>query len=195
MKRAALAIPDSGPLISLGVAEKLDLLLKLDMPIYIVDHVLYECTNDLTRLGARSIVDFVENNPECIHIEDTFVGKAAKQERDSGIRKRHRGLGEAAIAEFFANIDDKIDSAEPVLILFEDSDVQRINTFIQGNVHLLSTKGLLVGMEECHLIESADAIWQSIINAGRIASNKIIDQPSKYSSEASFWKPVVPESV
>ncbi|MEK8020160.1 MAG: hypothetical protein VSS75_025085 [Candidatus Parabeggiatoa sp.] len=56
MKRTVLAIPDSGPLISLGIAERLDLLLKLDMPVYIIDHVLYECTNDLTRLGAKSML-------------------------------------------------------------------------------------------------------------------------------------------
>ncbi|RKZ50702.1 MAG: hypothetical protein DRR16_06605 [Candidatus Parabeggiatoa sp. nov. 3] len=108
MKRTVLAIPDSGPLISLGIAERLDLLLKLDMPVYIIDHVLYECTNDLTRLGAKSIVDFVKNNPDYVHVEETFVGKVAKQERESGLKKRHRGLGEAAIAEFFAQIDDKI---------------------------------------------------------------------------------------
>ncbi len=179
MKRTILAIPDSGgPLISLGIAERLDLLLKLDMPVYIIDHVLYECTNDLTRLGAKSIVDFVKNNPDYVHVEETFVGKVAKQERESGLKKRHRGLGEAAIAEFFAQIDDKIAQTDPVLILFEDSDVRRINAFIQGNAHLLSTRGLLVGMEECHLIESAETIWQSIISAGRIPSDKIIDQPS-----------------
>jgi len=39
MKRTVLAIPDSGPLISLGVADRLDLLLDLDIPIYIIDQV------------------------------------------------------------------------------------------------------------------------------------------------------------
>ncbi|OQY47376.1 MAG: hypothetical protein DRR08_27135 [Candidatus Parabeggiatoa sp. nov. 2] len=189
MKRTVLAIPDSGPLISLGVADRLELLLKLDMPIYIVDQVLYECTSDLTKLGARAIVDLVENHPDVVHVDETFVGKAAKIERESGVNKRHRGLGEAAIAEFFANIDDKIDPSEPVLILFEDSDIRRINAFIQGNAHLLSTKALLVGMEECSLIESAEVIWQSIINAGRKPSEKIIDQSSPYSAESSSWKP------
>jgi hypothetical protein len=165
----------------------LDLLLDLDMPIYIIDQVLYECTGDLTRLGAKTIVDFVENNPDVVYVEETFVGKAASLERESGIKKRHRGLGEAAIAEFFANIDEKIDPKEPVLILFEDSDIRRINAFFQGNAHLLSTRALLVGMEECSIIESADDVWQSIISAGRKPSDKIIDQPSR---EGSSWKPL-----
>ncbi len=171
MIRTVLAIPDSGPLISLGVANRLDLLLKLNMPIYVVDQVLYECTNDLSRLGAKAIIDFVENHPKIVHIEETFVGKAAKIERDSGVKKRHRGLGEAAIAEFFANLDDKVDPAYPVLILFEDSDIRRINALIQGNAHLLSTKALIVGLKECKLIESADSIWQSIILGGRKPAN------------------------
>jgi len=122
------------------------------------------------------------------------VGKAAKQERESGANKKHRGLGEAAIAEFFAKIDNKINPKDPVLILFEDSDVRRISAFIQGNAHLLSTRGLLVGMEECNLLESAEAIWQSIINGGRMPSDKIIDQPSPYGYEGSFWKPTVIET-
>jgi hypothetical protein len=75
-----------------------------------------------------------------------------------------------------------------VLILFEDSDIRRINAFIHGNVHLLSTKALLVGMEECKIIESADAIWQSIILAGRKPSEKMIDQPSPPIFGGSSWK-------
>jgi hypothetical protein len=75
--------------------------------------------------------------------------------------------------EFFANIDNKINPKDPVLILFEDSDVRRISAFIQSNAHLLSTRGLLVGMEECHLLESAEAIWQSIINGGRMPSTRV----------------------
>ncbi len=56
MKRTVLVIPDSGPLISLSVANRLDLLLKLDMPIYVVDQVFYECTKDLTKIGAQAIL-------------------------------------------------------------------------------------------------------------------------------------------
>lgn len=52
---------------------------------------------------------------------------------------RQRGLGEAAIAEFYSRIDEFIDPDEPVLVLFEDSDVRRITALVRGNVHLLST--------------------------------------------------------
>lgn len=50
-------------------------------------------------------------------------------------------------------------------------------------------------MEECNLIESAEAIWQSILNAGRKPSEKVIDQGSPYSSEGSWWKPVFGNNI
>jgi hypothetical protein len=123
-----------------------------------------------------------------VHLEETFVGRAAKQERTMEITTKHRGLGEAAIAEFLANLDDKITSTAPVLVLFEDSDIRRINAFVQGNVHLLSTKALLIGMEECGIITSAEEVWQAILNAGRVPSAKLIDQPSLIVN--SHWKPL-----
>jgi hypothetical protein len=188
MKRTVLVIPDSGPLISLSVANRLDLLFKLDMPIYVVDQVFYECTKDLTKIGAQTILEFVTNHPGVVHLEETFVGRAAKQEMTMGSTTKHRGLGEAAIAEFLANLDDKITSTAPVLVLFEDSDIRRINAFVQGNVHLLSTRALLIGMEECGIITSAEEVWQTILNAGRVPSAKLIDQPSPVVN--SHWKPL-----
>ncbi len=36
MKRVVIVIPDAGPLISLGKAKNLEILLKLELPIYSV---------------------------------------------------------------------------------------------------------------------------------------------------------------
>jgi len=46
MKRVALIMDDAGPLISLGKAKSLDILLKLDLPIYIIDQVYFEVTRE-----------------------------------------------------------------------------------------------------------------------------------------------------
>ena len=46
MKRCVLVIPDAGPLNSLWVADRLDLLLRLDMPIVVVDAVYDEVTSN-----------------------------------------------------------------------------------------------------------------------------------------------------
>jgi hypothetical protein len=140
-RNVVLVIPDSGPLISLALGNRLGLLLDLGIPIYIVDEVFQECTQDLSRPGAQSISEFVTHHSDRVHVAQTFVGEMADQVRKKG-KSPGRGLGEAAIAEFFANIDRFIDPQDPVLIVFEDNDMQRINAVVRGNVHLLSTREL-----------------------------------------------------
>lgn len=188
MKRVALVIPDSGPLISLGRADRLDLLLLLDLPIYLVDQVAFEATHSQHHEDAPRIRAFIEGNPDRVRVVTTFVGTAAAAARRRRPGTRQRGLGEAAIAEFYSRIDEFIDTDEPVLVLFEDSDVRRITALIRGNVHLLSTWGLLKGMEEVGLIESAEAIWQGIVRAGRQPAKVATDQAVP-AYGGSTWKP------
>ncbi|MGH6914610.1 MAG: hypothetical protein ACREH3_13000, partial [Geminicoccales bacterium] len=73
MKRVALVIPDSGPLISLGRAARLDLLLLLDLPIYLVDQVAFEATHSQHHEDAARIGAFIEGNPDRVRVVTTFV--------------------------------------------------------------------------------------------------------------------------
>jgi hypothetical protein len=195
MKRVALVIPDAGPLISLGKADRLDLLLRLEIPIYLVDQVIFEATRVPSYDDAHRITAFIRDNPDRVRVVTTFVGTAAAQARAGDPALPQRGLGEAAIAEFYGRIDEVIDPAEPILILFEDSDVRRINALVRGNVHLLSTKGLLKGMESVGLITSAAEVWDAINRAGRFPSDAEIDQPAPAAFGGSTWKPSPPRST
>jgi hypothetical protein len=58
-RRVVLVVPDAGPLISLGKADKLDILLRLRLPIYIVDQVYHEATHEHRFADARRIERFV----------------------------------------------------------------------------------------------------------------------------------------
>jgi hypothetical protein len=167
IRGSAPHIPDSGPLISLGRADRLVLLLLLDLPIYLVDQVAFEATHDQRHEDAARIGAFIEGNPDRVRVVTTFVGTAAAAARRRAPGTRQRGLGEAAIAEFYSRIDEVVEPDEPVLVLFEDSDVRRITALVRGNVHLLSTWGLLKGMGEVGLIRPAEDIWQAILRAGR----------------------------
>jgi hypothetical protein len=189
MKRVALAIPDAGPLISLGKADRLDLLLLLDVPIYLVDQVVFEVTQDAKHDDAARIEAFIVANPDRVRVVTTFVGTAAARARAESPDQRQRGLGEAAVAEFYTRIDEVVDPDEPILVLFEDSDVRRINALVRGNVHLLSTRGLLKGLESVGLIPSADDVWRAINRAGRHPSGAEIDQPAPAAFSGSTWKP------
>lgn len=173
MRRVALLIPDAGPLISLGTTDALTLLLALELPIYVVDAVLAEVTGDLSLPGATAVRRFVDDHPRQVRVVETFVGTTAAAQRQAAPATRPRGLGEAAIAEFLARLDEFVDPKTPVLVLFEDSDVRRVNAVVRGDVHLLSTRALLVDMEQ----------------AGRRPSGVLVDQPSPGTQDGSAWLP------
>lgn len=57
MRRCVLVLPDAGPVNSLWVADRLDLLLALDMKIVVVDAVYDELTSDPSYLKDREVKD------------------------------------------------------------------------------------------------------------------------------------------
>ncbi|RKZ82755.1 MAG: hypothetical protein DRR19_20155 [Candidatus Parabeggiatoa sp. nov. 1] len=189
MKRVALVIPDAGPLISLGKAQSLEILLKLDLPIYIVDQVYFEVTREPSFEDAKIIRQFAQSYPDRVNIVETQVGNLARMEREINPSAPQRQLGEAAITDFLSNQLDKIvEPLDPVLLLFEDSDLTRMNVVLRQNVHLLSTKALLIGMERLGVIASEAAIWEAIIASGRTPSDEIVDQSAPATYGGSYWQ-------
>ena len=79
MKRCALLIPDAGPLNSLWVADRLDLLLRLDMPVAVVDAVYDEVTSDPRYPRDAEVKAFIEHRRPPFVIEETDIG--AEEER------------------------------------------------------------------------------------------------------------------
>jgi hypothetical protein len=166
-RRVVLIVPDAGPLISLGKADRLPILLKLNLPIYVVDQVHYEVTHDKRFADAVRIERFVRDNPGLVHVFATAVGAAAAERRAAGETGRQKGQGEAAIAEFLNRLDEVTDADAPVMLLYEDSDIMKSNFVLPGNVHPVGTWPLLLRMEALGLIESAEEIWDEIESAGR----------------------------
>jgi hypothetical protein len=186
MRNVVLMIPDAGPLISLAKGNALDTLLILGLPIWIVDQVYFEVTRDTGRNDAAAIRAFVENQ-ELVNVFETQVGSFAAMAREKDPAVRQKGLGEAAIAEFYTRVDEVVSPLDPILILFEDSDMKRINAIVQGNVHLLTTRAFLNGLERRGLIGSANEIWDEINSAGRSPSEVEIDQPAPATYGGSRW--------
>lgn len=174
--RVALLVPDAGPLISLGKAGRLEILLKLSLHVYVVDQVLYETTRDPWHEDARRIAAFVRENQGSVHVFETEVGRAAAARRAAGETSRQRGQGEAAVAEFLARLDEVLEQPDDrALILFEDSDVRTGVFLTAANVDLVSTRALLRWLERHGLIPSADEVWQAIEAAGRSPSAIDVD--------------------
>ena len=158
MKRCTLVIPDAGPFNSLWVADQLPLLLKLDMKIVVVDAVYDEMTSDPSYAKDRDVKAFIDANQPPFFIEATDIGALERAKRASG-QKPKKNAGEIAIADFMSSEDGLrryLAPGDPVALLFEDNGWRVFRK--PPNLHLLSTVGLLRGLERVGAIASADAV-------------------------------------
>jgi hypothetical protein len=163
-KRCTLVIPDAGPFNSLWVANELPLLLKLDMRIVVVDAVYDELTRDPVNYPKdREVKAFIDAHQPPFKIEDTETGRREREKRRDGLRPR-RNAGEVAIVDFMSDgLEKYLTAREPVLVLFEDSDVPGARFFRKPpNLHLLSTAGMLRGLERVGVLRSAYDIIQKM---------------------------------
>ncbi|MDD9961367.1 MAG: hypothetical protein OXU70_04645 [Gammaproteobacteria bacterium] len=162
MKRCVLVIPDAGPLNSLWVADQLDLLLHLNMPIVVVDAVFDEVTSDLRYPKDAAVKAFIEANQPPFVIERTDIG-AYERERQSAGKPRKRNAGELAMMDFISDaggVRRYLNSNDPLLVLYEDRGLRVFQR--PPNMHLLSTVGLLRGLEKVGVIPSADSIIEEM---------------------------------
>jgi predicted nucleic acid-binding protein len=168
-QRCTLVIPDSGPLISLYRANSLDVLLTLDMPIILVDEVVAEVAAKPDQSDQdATIAAFITTNDRVVKIARTDVGDDQVALRQAGLHKSGRNMGEAAIADFMAKtMPQLIKNNAPVLLLYEDGDVKGKRMILPNNVHLLSTVGMLKGMERAGIIASSEVIIEAMIKSGR----------------------------
>jgi predicted nucleic acid-binding protein len=185
--KVVLLVPDAGPLISLAKADCLDLLLLLELPVVLVDQVQFEVTRHKQFADAVRIEQFVQSHAAEVHVFATAVGAAAAVRRTQG-EVRQPGQGEAAIAELLQRLDEVNGDADaPVLLLYEDSDVRKSRFVLPDNVHVVSTSGLLAGLERKGLIRSAEAVWERIEAAGRVPSSATVDQPGAVARRSTSW--------
>ena len=197
MKRCVLLIPDAGPLNSLWVADRLDLLLSLEMPIVVVDAVYDEVTSDLGFPKDAAVKEFIDGNRPPFVIEPTDIGAYERERRLAG-KPRKRNAGELAMMDFISDsggVQRYLKSNDPLLVLYEDRGLRVIRR--PPNMHLLSTVGLLRGMEKVGVISSADAIIHEMTNPtkpdrrpqdGRALTDRPdgVDEPAAI---GSYWTP------
>jgi len=158
VKRCTVIIPDAGPFNSLWVADRLDLLLALDMRLVVVDAVYDELTSDLSYPKDQAVKAFIDGNQPPFVIESTEIGEQEREKRRTG-KKLKNNAGELAIVDFMSSDDGLlkyISVGDPLVVLFEDAGVRVFNK--PPNLHLLSTVGLLRGLERVGVIPSADTV-------------------------------------
>lgn len=158
MRRCTLIIPDSGPFNSLWVADRLSLLLALDMPLVVVDAVYDELTSDPSYRKDREVKTFIDGNQPPFTIENSDIGQEQRRKRQRGERLK-KNAGELAIVDFLSSdegLRKYLRPGDPVALLFEDAGIRVFNK--PPHLHLLSTVGLLRGLERVGVVASADEI-------------------------------------
>jgi hypothetical protein len=163
-----LFVIDTGPLITLAVANSLDYLLYVQADIVIPDAVLYEVTHDAAKLGAQDIIDWVKANRARIELAPTQAFAIFEAARESMPKLRQPDLGERAAVEVIEEPDRLTGDERAVR---RDCHVfRRIEIRDRERLVELSTMDFLRLLEAERRIQSADRIFEIAEEAGRTAS-------------------------
>lgn len=160
-----IVVTDAPPLITLATAAVLDYLLYPGLPVIIPDAVFYEATSAAGKLGAREIIDWYRAHAELVRIEPTAIFQDEMTLREITGRRPARDLGERAAVEIVRTLPLAAD--ERVLLLSDDRDAERLVIIDPEKMILLTTWDYLRQLEEAQRIQSADAVFAAVREAGR----------------------------
>jgi len=185
-----LIIPDSGPLISLAHARRLDLVLVFDRPVVIADIVKLECLKKPGSPDHEVLADWFARTGNRVRIYDTGmrgVYEAAIERERSGEEPRATsGYGDAALAYMLRRLDSVAGAETIPLVLLEDSKAARsLQRFEKA--HILSTRTWLNSLERAGVIPSADRVIGQMRAAGRDLSAVQVDRPGQEDDLRSDW--------
>jgi hypothetical protein len=175
---AKLLIVDAGPLITLAAAASLDYLLYVNGPVIIPDAVFFEATRDVVRLGAGTIVEWVNANLDRVHIAPTNAFTAFARDYEAGLTERELDLGERAAIEY-ARHHIHLEPDERAVLLSEDRKVTglRIAREESPRAIIITMRDFLLELERIGRINSADAVYDAVVAAGRTPSRReLLDQ-------------------
>jgi hypothetical protein len=188
IKPVTIIFADSGPLISLALIDRLDLLQSFGRPVFITDTVVHECTRLIEKPGAAPLKEWFENKgANQYRLIETPLGDAylkAVELSEQGIPNSAKNFGEYSIHWALSNIEAlanamKIPKGDHFgLVLSEDKGF--LNSSPPPNAHLLSTRAFLITLTEVGLIADAENLRAEIKAAGRTGLSKsLIDKPLK----------------
>lgn len=161
MKRFALIVTDSGPLITLGVAKALDALLAPKLPVIIPDMVRFEVIRDLSKPGAQEVADWIRAcEGTTLRVASTEVFEEFQVLFAVRPGTKTAGRGEQAAAEVLGN--ELAHKDHGAILLFEDSDVRKQNFLVRlpDEVLVTSTSEFLFGLESLNLLPNAAEILE-----------------------------------
>jgi len=168
--RAAIYVLDTGPLITLAAAECLDYLLYPNVPVVIPDAVFYEATQDSSKLGAQSIIDWVKAHHTQVEIAVTNAYVNFEAARVTNPHVYEPNLGERAAVEVIEE-PARLQGEEKAILLCEETAVtRRVIVREREKIIEIGTMDFLKLLEAEQRIQSADAVFARALAAGRTPS-------------------------
>jgi hypothetical protein len=165
-----LFVVDTGPLITLAVAQSLDYLLFVDADIVIPDAVLHEATRDAARLGAQDIIDWAKAHRNHIEIAATKAYEVFDAARATIPNLREPDLGERAAVEVIEEADRLLGNERGLLLCEETVVFRRVVVRDRERIVELSTLDFLRILEAEQRIQSAEQVFELAARAGRLPS-------------------------
>lgn len=170
MSAIKIFVVDTGPLITLAAAESLDYLLYPAIDVIVPDAVFYEATRDIGKLGAQEIVGWVKAHRDRIELAVTNAFVNFEAAREVNPRAREPNLGERAAVEVIEE-PGRLSGDERAILLCEETAVtRRISIRERDRLVELSTMDFLRMLEQERRIQSADAVFDRALAAGRSPS-------------------------
>jgi hypothetical protein len=182
-----ILVMDTGPLITLAVADSLDYLLLPGLPIIVPDAVYFEATRKSTAIGAADIIEWTQTNADKVSIVPTHVFETEFAMIESG-NMRVPDLGERAALEVI-RYTPFVSEHEVAILLTEDDEVIRGRFISKDERHrivVVTTRDLLESLEDSQLINSADAVYDLAKAGGRIASKNLTEKENRDRAKASL---------
>jgi len=163
--KLSLIVTDSGPLITLAVAEALDVLFMPGLPVIVPDMVRHEVIADLSKPGALLVADWIRaNNPHRLTVAPTEVFEEFMLLKSINPATKTKNRGEQAAAEVLATVLEGQDFG--AVLVFEDSAVRKTNFLLRlpDAVVVASTSEFLFGLQSRGVIASAQAILDRAVD-------------------------------
>lgn len=165
-----LFVVDTGPLITLAAAQALDYLLFVRGGVILPDAVFYEATFDAARLGAQDILAWVKDHRDGVELAPTQAFTAFEAARQALPSLREPNLGERAAVEVIEEPGRLIGDERAVLLCEESAVLRRVMVRDRSRIIELSTMDFLNVLETERRIQSADAVFDRALEAGRTPS-------------------------
>jgi len=184
-----IVLPDTGPLISLGLLERLDLIERFNSAVLVTDMVKYEALRGDEETPDRHTLErWFEKKTNQVQVVETTYGlmyEVLPPDMQRKIRLR-RGAGENSIREFSQHVRETLPPGGRVLVLFEDQRVPNMD--FGKHVHLLHTYAFLRTLENMGVIPSAMALVDELRAKERDLATDLFDRPAKMvDDEGANW--------